>query len=161
MVSCVFPGSFDPVTRGHLDIITRLSRVFDRVTVTVMINIRKKGTIPVKKRIELLQKACCSLPNVCIDSWSGLLADYMKEKNEQIIVRGIRSASESDQELNSAAANRILNGTAETLLIPSDPAYTGVSSSAVREIASFRGDIQPFVPDGLTEEIMELLSNKN
>ena len=82
MVSCVFPGSFDPVTRGHINLISRTSALFDRVTVTVMINIHKSGAIPVEKRIELLKKACRPYPNVKIDSWDGLLADYMKQKKE-------------------------------------------------------------------------------
>ena len=149
MVSCVFPGSFDPVTKGHLDLIARAAGLFDRVTVTIMVNIHKSGAIPAEKRAELLRRACEPYPNVRIDRWDGLLADYMKEKKEKILIRGIRGG-----------ASRLLNDQYEVLFIPSAPEYTGVSSSAVREIAAFGGDIQAFVPEAVTEEILELLSNK-
>ena len=159
MVTCVFPGSFDPVTSGHVHLISRTAAMFDRVTVAVMINLHKKGSIPVEKRIELLKTACAHMPNVRIVSWDGLLSDFMRINNEKILVRGIRNGADYDQECASICANRMLNRQMETLLIPSDPEYTGVSSSAVREIASFGGNIEPFVPDGLSEEIMALLSN--
>ena len=160
MVSCVFPGSFDPVTKGHLDLIARAAGLFDRVTVTIMVNIHKTGAIPAEKRAELLRRACEPYPNVRIDRWDGLLADYMKEKKEKILIRGIRGGAELDSELQSAAASRLLNDQYEVLFMPSAPEYTGVSSSAVREIAAFGGDIQAFVPEAVTEEILELLSNK-
>ena len=98
MVSCVFPGSFDPVTTGHVHLISRASAMFDRVTVAVLINIQKKYTISVEKRIELLQAACADLPNVRIVSWEGLLCDFMKIHNERILIRGVRNSAEFDQE---------------------------------------------------------------
>ena len=160
MRSCVFPGSFDPVTKGHLDLISRAAAIFDRVTVAVMVNIRKTGAIPVPDRIRMLQKVCAPYVNVRIESWDGLLAEYMKKKKETVIVRGIRNTRELEQELDSAAVNRMLNGRIETVFLPSDPGLTAVSSSAVREIAAFGGDIQAFVPDDLTEEIYGFLSKK-
>ena len=160
MVTCVFPGSFDPVTKGHLDLIERAAAIFDHVTVTLMVNIHKAGSIPADKRIELLQKACRRFRNVSVDRWDGLLADYMREKQEYIIVRGLRDLTEMEHELHSSAANRMLNSCTETVFIPSDPVLSGVSSSAVREIASFGGDISAFVPEELTEEITRLLSKK-
>ena len=161
MITCVFPGSFDPVTTGHLDLIARASSVFDHVTVTVMHNVRKTGCIPVESRMELLQKACSRFENVSTDCWDGLLADYMDKKGERIVIRGIRSAGETEQELQAFAANRALNSRIETFFIPTDPALIGVSSSAVREIASFGGDISAFVPPQLKEEISRLLSKKH
>lgn len=160
MATCIFPGSFDPVTKGHVNLISRTSRLFDHVTVTVMNNIRKKGSIPVEKRVRMLKKACADFPNVSVEKWDGLLADYMKEKDETIIIRGIRGSDELDQELQACAANRMLNKDIETVFIPCDPAMNGISSSAVREIVSFGGDISRFVPEGLTEEIVTLLSKK-
>ena len=160
MVSCVFPGSFDPVTKGHMDLIARASVLFDRVTVTVMNNIHKSGAIPVIQRVELLTRACAPYANVSVEQWDGLLADYMKQKNERIVIRGVRSSDEMERELQSSAANRMLNGAVETVFIPSDPSMTGISSSAVREIAAFGGDISPFVPAELTEEIARLLSKE-
>ena len=160
MASCVFPGSFDPVTKGHIDLIMRAAGIFDHVTVTLMVNVSKTEAIPAEKRIELLQKACAAFPNVSIDRWDGLLADYMREKKERIVVRGLRSAAELEHEINACAANKLLNGRIETVFLPSDPTLTGVSSSAVREIASFGGEISAFIPSGLTEEIAVLLSKK-
>ena len=160
MVSCVFPGSFDPVTRGHMDLIRRAAGLFDHVTVTVMVNISKKNAIPLKERIRLLKKACNDLSNVDVDSWEGLLADYMAEKKERIIIRGVRNIPEFENEMTAARANKMLNGSAETIMIPTDPALAGVSSSAVREIASFGGDISAFVPDSLIKDIEALLSKK-
>ena len=160
MTTCVFPGSFDPVTKGHMNLITRASSVFDRVTVAVMNNIYKKGAVPIEKRVELLRKACAGLSNVVIDRWDGLLADYMSEKQERIIIRGIRSAADMNSELQANAANKLLNHRIETVLLPCDPSMSGISSSAVREIAAFGGNIKDFVPEELTEEIRILLSNK-
>lgn len=160
MVSCVFPGSFDPVTKGHLNLIERVSAAFDHVTVTVMVNISKKSCISTEKRVELLRKACFPFPNVSVESWDGLLADYLRSRNETIVVRGIRGTEELSGELNAFAASRMLNPGIETLFIPCDPSLSGISSSAVREIASFGGDISAFVPDALTEEITRLLSKK-
>ena len=131
MVSCVFPGSFDPVTRGHLDLISRASSLFDHVTVTVMNNIHKTGTIPVDKRIGLLVSACGKYTNVSVD-----------------------------RELQANAANSLLNPEIETVFLPCNPEMSGISSSAVREIAAFGGDIRAFVPEELTEEIQTLLSKQ-
>ena len=160
MVSCVFPGSFDPVTKGHLDLISRASSMFDHVTVTVMVNISKRGSIPVENRIDMLRKICAAYPNVSVEQWDGLLADYMDARREKIVIRGIRSGAEAEHEMQSSAANRMLNSGIETVFLPCDPQMNGISSSAVREIAAFGGDISPFVPGELTEEIKGLLSNK-
>ena len=160
MVSCVFPGSFDPITKGHLNLISRASAVFEHVTVTVMNNIRKKGSIPIERRVDLIRKACADYSNVDVERWDGLLADYMHVKKERIILRGIRNAAEMDSEMQICAANKLLNNRIETIFLPCDPSMIGISSSAVREIASFNGNINEFVPDELTEEISELLSKK-
>jgi pantetheine-phosphate adenylyltransferase len=160
MVSCVFPGSFDPVTKGHMDVIRRASAMFDHVTVIVMLNIHKSGLFPVQQRIAFLRKACSSLDNVSVESWEGLLADYMCEKQEKIILRGVRSGTELDSELQSACANHLLNNQTETVFIHSDPCLTGVSSSAVREIAAFGGNIRPFVPETIAKEIADFVSKQ-
>ena len=160
MVSCVFPGSFDPVTKGHVDLIKRASALFDHVLVTVMINSQKKETFPVGTRIHLLHSACSSFGNVSIESWDGLLADYMEKKKERIILRGLRNGLDLDYEMQSCVANRMLNGRIETVFLSADPALTGVSSSAVREIASFGGSIRAFVPECVAEEIETFLSKR-
>ena len=157
MSSCVFPGSFDPVTRGHMDLITRAARIFDRVTVTVMVNVHKRGAIPEESRVELLKEACGNLENVTVERWDGLLADYMRERGESCVLRGVRGVSEYDGEMTAAAVNRMLNPEMETLLMPATEGMNCVSSSAVREIAAFGGDISTLVPEGMAERIRLLL----
>jgi pantetheine-phosphate adenylyltransferase, bacterial len=160
MKSCVFPGSFDPVTKGHVDLINRAASLFDRVTVTVMRNIHKSGKIRVEDRINLLRKACAGLSNVRIESWDGLLTDYMRQHGETVVIRGLRGSAEFEKEYYAFAANRSLFPAFETVFLPCDPSLTHISSSAVREISSFGGDIRPFVPENLTEEISELMSKE-
>ena len=160
MSSCVFPGSFDPVTAGHMDIIARASAVFDIVCVTVMINVSKRCCIPADDRMRLLKKACRRYPNVKVDHWNGLLAEYMREHRQKILIRGVRGCSEFDQEYTSALMNRRLNDQFETLLIPADPEISIISSSAVREIAGFGGDITGLVPEECLKDIQGFLSKK-
>lgn len=159
MSVCVFPGSFDPITRGHMDLIQRAAGLFDSVTVTVMVNISKKPCIPLENRIAMIRKACTGIPNVEVDLWEGLLADYMKNHPGWFVVRGVRNASEFEQEKTAAAINRQLYPGMETFLLPSDEELDCVSSSMVREIAGFGGDYSRFVPDGLYEEIGKWLNH--
>ncbi len=160
MTECVFPGSFDPVTKGHMDLIRRTAGLFDRVTVTVMVNIHKQGTFSPEERIRLLEKACREYSSVRVERWDGLLADYLKEKGVKCVIRGVRSTGEFEGEIGAAAVNRMLNPEMETLLMPASEEYAGLSSSAVREIAAFGGDVRPFVPDVIAEEIAAALANK-
>ena len=158
MNSCVFPGSFDPVTRGHMDIIARAAGLFDRVTVAVMVNIHKQGVLKPEERVDLLRKACAGLPNVRVVRWDGLLADYMRRNGEKCLIRGVRGSVEYESETVNAQINRMLNPEVETLFMPAAEGLGCVSSSAVREIASFGGDISPYVPESVAEEIRNLLS---
>lgn len=158
---CVFPGSFDPVTAGHLDVIARASAIFDSVFVTVMVNPGKQGALSVKDRILLLQKACRRFENVAVDQWDGLLADYMRELNARVLIRGVRTCSEFEHEYTAALINRDLNEQIETLLLPSDPGLSHVSSSMVKEIAAFGGDISAFVPKECLQDIRRALSKKD
>ena len=158
MSSCVIPGSFDPVTRGHVDLIRRAAALFEQVTVVVMVNIRKTGTFTPGERVRMLQAACRYEEHVRVEMWNGLLSDYMWGKQETTVVRGVRSAAEYDSEMISAQANRMLNPRMETLLMPATEGYTWISSSAVKEIAAFGGDIREFVPRECAEEILSRLS---
>ncbi len=160
MVSCVFAGSFDPVTNGHLDLIRRCAGVFERVTVTLMVNIHKAGTIPPQARLAILEKVCAPFENVRVDQWSGLLTDYMRERGERVLVRGLRSGAEFDQEYASFLMNRQLYPPFETLYWPVHPSVAGLSSGAVREIAHFGGDIRSLVPEAAAEEISRWLSKE-
>ena len=160
MKSCVYPGSFDPVTKGHIDLIRRASEIFDRVTVTVMVNIRKPGALSSAVRVSLLKKACAGMKNVRIDQWDGLLADYMRINKEHTVIRGVRTADDFENEKQSASLNQMLNRRIDTVLLPSRSEYEMISSSAVREILRFDGDISGMVPEEITEEIRSLLSNE-
>ncbi|MCR4875764.1 MAG: pantetheine-phosphate adenylyltransferase [Clostridiales bacterium] len=158
MSSCVIPGSFDPVTRGHVDLIRRASRIFDRVTVVVMINIHKKGTFTPEERVSLLEKACRDIPEVRVDRWDGLLSAYMRAHGERTVVRGTRNGTEYDAETAAAQANRMLNPEMETLLMPAGEGLQWISASAVREIAAFGGEIREWIPAECAEEIEQRLS---
>lgn len=157
MKSCVFPGSFDPITCGHLNLIRRAAGVFDWVTVTVMVNRAKTGTIPAEERLRLIRKACAEIPNVEADLWNGLLADYMAGRPGSVVVRGIRNTQDAEQEITAAGINRQLNPGMETLLIPAEPGWQDVSSSAVREIASFGGDYGRFIPECIRGDVQRWL----
>ena len=155
---CVFPGSFDPVTVGHMDLIGRAAGMFDSVTVAVMVNISKNGMIPYEERVRILRKACAKFPNVQVELWKGRLADYLREHPSTVVVRSVRNAGEAELEIRTAAINRRLFPGAETLLIPASADLADISSSAVREIAGFGGDIREFVPKSVYREIMKYLS---
>ena len=157
MSRCVIPGSYDPVTIGHLSVIRIAAELFDQATVTVMINIRKRGTLPPEERVRLLEIACGSLENVRVDRWDGLLADYMRERGENCIVRGVRNAAEYETERDAAAVNRMLAPDVHTVLLPAEEGLSCVSSSAVRELFAFHGDVQPFLPEAAAEEILAAL----
>ena len=157
MGACVFPGSFDPPTIGHLDIICRAASMFDTVTVTVMLNRSKEGVIPVRDRESLLRIICRRLDNVEVDCWDGLLSDYMRKRPGQTVVRGIRNAQEFAQEKMAFLVNKALFPAFDTVFLSAGRELSAVSSSAVREIASFGGDIRPFIPKEIQNEVCQWL----
>ncbi|WP_339095149.1 pantetheine-phosphate adenylyltransferase [Deinococcus sp. VB343] len=146
-MKAVFPGSFDPITSGHMDVLTRASGIFEQVTVTVMHNARKQGKhlFPLEERLEILREATVHLPNVAVDSFSGLLVDYMRQQGRSIIVRGLRAVSDYEYELQIAHLNRQIGDT-ETVFIMAATRWSFVSSSMVKEIASYGGDVSEMVP---------------
>lgn len=152
-MDCIFPGSFDPITCGHLNLIRRISAIFNHVTVTLMINRNKNGCIPYDERLRLIQKACGDMDNVNVEYWQGLLSDYMRNHPGSIIVRGVRNAQDFEQEKLAAAINRELNPDIETIFFPSVSEFELVSSSTVREIASFGGDYKKYVPDSISTDL--------
>ena len=160
MSGCVIPGSFDPVTKGHMDLIRRAAAMFDRVTVVVMVNIRKKGVFDPEERVRMLRAACGKEPKVRVDRWDGLLSEYMRVRGETTVIRGVRNGAEYDSEMTAAQANRMLNPGMETLLMPAADGYTWISSSALREIAAFGGEIRDFLPAECAEEIIGRLANR-
>lgn len=151
---CVFPGSFDPVTNGHVDLIERAASIFDEVIVAVLHNPAKTGRFSVEKRIAMLEKACAHLPSVRFDRFGGLLADYVKQTGAKAIIRGLRDSADFESEFRMAQLNRQLSSGVETLFLPTSPEHAAVSSSAVREIALFGGDIAPFVPACIVQDVL-------
>jgi len=144
----VYPGSFDPFTNGHLDVVRRASRLFDKVTVAVLYNPDKLKSFmfSVGERMQIISEAVSDLDNVEVDTFDGLLADYMRQKDARIIVKGLRAVSDYEYELQMAHLNRQLNPDVETLFIMAATRWSFISSSMVKEIARHGGDVSRFVP---------------
>lgn len=151
----VYPGSFDPVTNGHLDIISRAAKVFDKVIVAVLNNTSKNPLFTVEERVEMLQQVTNTLPNVEIDSFRDLLINYMKKKNAHLVIRGLRAVSDFEYEMQLASTNRRLFEEIETFFMTSAPKYSYLSSSIVREIAKFHGSVSAFVPAIVEEQLLK------
>ena len=161
MKIAVYPGSFDPVTLGHLDIIERSLELFDEVIVAVMYNRNKRPMFDVEERVELLRKSTSHLKNVTIDSHEGLLIDYLKRKNLNIVVKGLRAISDFEAEFQMASVNQKLSPDVETVFIMTRTEYMYLSSSIVKEVASFNGDISNFVNTVVSEAIEEKLGGRH
>ena len=158
--TCVYAGSFDPVTLGHEDIIRRASMLCDRLLVTVMYNPAKKGCFTVEQRLELLRKLTRDLPNVEVDAWDGLLVDYVRKTGADFVVRGIRGAQDMESETNLAEVNRRLLPGLETVFLMTKPELACVSSSIVREAALFNADFSPFVPSVILDDLKDLFAQR-
>ncbi|NLB90677.1 MAG: pantetheine-phosphate adenylyltransferase [Clostridiales bacterium] len=157
---CVYPGSFDPITLGHLDIIQRAGNIFDQVIVAVAKNPSKNGGwMPVAKRKELIYSSCRHLKNISVDSFEGLLIDYMEEKKASVIIKGLRAVTDFESEFQMAQLNHQMKPTVETLFMMTSPQYAYISSSAVREIISFQGDVKELIPQVILEEVMNYRKN--
>ena len=140
----VCPGSFDPITNGHLDIIKRASAHFDEVVVAVFINSTKQSLFSVEERIDMIKETTKNLPNIKVDSWSGLTVDYCKKNGIDVITKGLRAVSDFDYELQQAQVN--LQAGIDTMFMATDPAHSFLSSSLVTELAKYNGDISNMVP---------------
>ena len=147
MTRCIFSGSFDPFTVGHLDIATRGAAIFDTLDVVILHNPAKQGLFPLEERMDMIRRATARLSNVEVHAWDGLMADYARESGANAILRGVRNAGDMDSETTMARLNRMLYPGAETLLLPCDPRYAAYSSSAAKEIASFGGAYEPLIPE--------------
>ena len=159
MKRVVCPGSFDPITYGHLDIVERASSIFDEVVIAVMVNKTKQTLFTVEERIEMTKEVTSRFPNVKVDSWSGLLVDYCKKNDISIIVKGLRAVTDFDYELQMSQINLQLQGV-ETLFISTAPAHSFLSSSLVKEIASHGGDVSSYIPAVLLERLKDRLAGK-
>ena len=150
---CVYPGSFDPPTLGHVDLIERASGLFPQVTVAVLNNPDKRGWFSVERRMEMIRKACGHLPNVRVDSFDGLLVEYMHRLGARIVLRGLRAVTDFESEFQMAQVNHQLAPDVETLFLMTAPHYAYISSSAVRQIASFGGDFTSLVPAAVVDDV--------
>jgi pantetheine-phosphate adenylyltransferase len=154
MKAAIYPGSFDPVTFGHLDIIRRAAEIFDELTVSVLNNKTKTPLFSVEERVMMLKEATKDLPNVTIDSFSGLLIDYARDKGVHVAIRGLRAITDFEYELQIAQTNRkFSNEELDTMFLTTSLEYAYLSSSTVKEIASFHGDVSRCVPDFVCEMI--------
>jgi len=153
----VCPGSFDPVTNGHIDIIGRAAALFDEVTVMVAYNVNKAGLFTVDERIQMLNEVSAGWPNVQVDAYSGLLVDFCRERGIPAVVKGLRAVSDFDYELQMAQMNRQLGGI-ETLFVPTSATYSYLSSSLLKEVAALGGDVAGLVPDAVATRLRERLA---
>ena len=150
----IYPGSFDPVTNGHLDIITRGSKVFDKLIVGVLVNVDKVGLFPIEERVELIKRVTKHLDNVEVVSFNGLLVDLAKKNNARVILKGLRAVSDFEYEFQMALMNSQLDSDVETLFMTTSAANSFLSSSSVKQVAKFGGSISGLVPDEIVDDVI-------
>lgn len=151
----VCPGSFDPVTLGHLDIIKRGAKIFDEVYVCVLNNSSKKPLFTVEERCELIRQATKDLPNIKVESFHGLLVDYAKQKEAKVILRGLRAVTDFEYEMQGTSMNKVLNDEIETFFMMTNNQYSFLSSSIVKEVAKYHGSVQDLVPKEVEAALKE------
>lgn len=155
MKTAIYPGSFDPLTCGHLDIIQRAARLFDKLIVLVSINPLKSYCFTEEEKVDFVKRVTADLPNVEVDSYDGLLIDYFKQRNADVIVKGLRAMSDFEYEFQMALVNKDLCYKAETIFLSADVVGTFLSSSMVKQIAMFGGDISSYVPHEIEKDIIK------
>lgn len=156
MKIAIYPGSFDPITKGHLDVLETGAEIFDKVIIAVAKNSEKHGFLTIEERVELIRQSCAHLNNVEVDSFDGLTIDYAAKKGATILLRGLRAVSDFEYEMQLSQNNSALNHNIKTVFLITKPKYNFISSSSVREILLNGGDITQFVPD----EVKNYLVNK-
>lgn len=154
----ICPGSFDPITKGHVNIIERSAKLFDTVIVLVLVNPAKRPTFSADERAEFIRRACSHIPNVQVDVHNGLLAGYARSVGACTIIKGLRALTDFENEFQQALINKKLNPELETMLIITDSEYMYLSSSMVRQVAGFGGDVTDFLPESICGDVVERLS---
>lgn len=156
MTIAIYPGSFDPITNGHIDILKSGAEIFDKVIIAVSYNINKKGFLPIDVRTKLIEESIKDIPNVEVDSFQGLTVEYAKKRNAAVLLRGLRTSFDFEYEMQLSQTNSALYKDIKTVFLITKPEYNFISSSAVREILVNKGDISAFVPDAVSEYLTSL-----
>lgn len=159
MRAAIYPGSFDPITNGHLDIITRGSKLFDKLIVGVLVNIDKKGLFTIDERVDLIKKVTAHLPNVEVICFNGLLVDLARKYDARIILKGLRAVSDFEYEFQMALMNSQLDSDIETLFMMTSAEYSYLSSSSVKQVAKFGGNIAGLVPDEIMDDVIKKINS--
>lgn len=155
MSIAVYPGSFDPITNGHLDVIKRTAAIFDKVVIGILVNQNKKPLFSLEERTEMIRRVTADIPNIEVYPFSGLVVEFAKEHNVNVLIRGIRSTTDFEYELQMAQINHKIDGNIDTLFFATDPRYSFVSSSAVKELWSYRQDVREYVPEYVIQKLQE------
>lgn len=155
MNTAIYPGSFDPVTLGHIDIIKRSAHIFDRLIVGVLNNNAKSPLFSVEERVNMLKEITADLPNVAVDSFDGLLIDFVRQNNSKVVIRGLRAITDFDYELQLAQMNRVIAPEIDTLFLTTNLKYAYLSSSTTKEVAKYGGDISAFLDPMVAEKVRE------
>ncbi len=156
MTIAIYPGSFDPITNGHLDILKSGAEIFDKVIIAVSYNVNKQGFLPVDVRKELIKECTKDIPNIEVDSFEGLTVEYAKKRGAKILLRGLRTSFDFEYELQLSQTNHVLYNDIKTVFLITKPEYNFISSSCVREILVNKGDISGFVPDAVCRYLSSL-----
>ncbi len=154
MTIAIYPGSFDPITNGHIDILKSGAEIFDKVIIAVSYNANKKAFLPVETRVDLIKNSIKEFPNVEVDFFEGLTVEYAKKRNAQVLLRGLRTSFDFEYEMQLSQTNQVLYKDIKTVFLITKPEYNFISSSSVREILLNKGDITPFVPKAVSEYLL-------
>ncbi|MFN3420303.1 MAG: pantetheine-phosphate adenylyltransferase [Armatimonadota bacterium] len=160
MIRAVYPGTFDPVTNGHLDVIERAAKIFDELIVAVTTNPAKTPWFTLEERVEMLKECCSHLPNVTVEAFDGLLVNFVRQKGAKVIIKGLRAVTDFDYEFQMAAINRKLAPEIETLFLMTSLPYAYLSSSAVKEVASLNGCLKDLVPENVAKRLKQKVEER-